>query len=65
MVAAYFNLSDRAVPIPQDSRSDRRRTVFSSEAPKYSGTRAEWSRIADLMPFECVVVGPTNLKVFI
>ncbi len=65
MVEAYFNLGDRAVPIPQDGRSDRRRTVFSSEAPKYSGTRAEWSRIADLMPFECVVVGPTNLKAFI
>jgi maltooligosyltrehalose trehalohydrolase len=62
-IRAFFNLDSCPQALP-DWRPGALRTLFSSEAEQYSGSRAEWSRITDLMPFECVVVGPAEHEAF-
>jgi maltooligosyltrehalose trehalohydrolase len=54
-VQALFNLGDRAQPLPRGL--DGAKVRFSSEWPVYGGARRETGVIADLLPFECVVLG--------
>jgi maltooligosyltrehalose trehalohydrolase len=59
-VRASFNLGDDALPVSESSEGGLR-ALFSSEAARYSGTRADLRSIIDLKPYECIVVGPPGL----
>ncbi len=60
-VRALFNLGEQSVPISQFNGCGLQ-ILFSSESPRYGGSRREWEGDAALMGFECVVVGPPSLK---
>jgi maltooligosyltrehalose trehalohydrolase len=60
-VRAYFNLTDRPQPLPQPAR-DGEKVLFCSEARRYGGGRQQTARVAELLPFECVVFGPARWK---
>ncbi len=53
-VRAYFNLSERAQPLPVDGPA----LLFSSEWSRYCGDRHESAAQNGLRPYECVVFGP-------
>ena len=55
-VRALFNFDERPHPLPAGAPG--RGILFSSEATKYGGSRADASALDELLPFECVVFGP-------
>jgi hypothetical protein len=60
---ALFNLGDRPRRLPGGVPAGAT-LLFSSEAPCYGGSRREPGRIAELLPFECVVFGPSSFPAF-
>jgi maltooligosyltrehalose trehalohydrolase len=60
---ALFNLGDRTHPLSGVVPAGTR-TLFSSEATNYGGSRREAGLIAELSPFECVVFGPPSWTAF-
>jgi maltooligosyltrehalose trehalohydrolase len=58
---AYFNLSDRAAPLPAPP-GPAEKVLFSSESSGYCGTRKRLAGVKELLPFECVATGPADWK---
>jgi maltooligosyltrehalose trehalohydrolase len=64
-VQAIFNLSGQGRPLPETLRSSTGQEVlFSSESRRHGGARADLQRVTDLLPWECVVLGPGGWKRF-
>src|SRR5262249_62178521 len=57
---AWFNLTDRPQPLPAAPGAGEA-VLFASEAGRYGGDRGP-GVVADLRPFECVVVGPADWR---
>jgi len=59
----YFNLSDQLQKLPPlEHPTGDVGLLFSSAARRYQGERTEWSPGGDLLPYECVALGPTEWK---
>ena len=57
---ACFNLSAETRPLPRPPGGNET-VAFSSEAPRYGGTRREDGGPRDeLLPYECLVIGPAS-----
>ncbi len=54
---AYFNLTDKAQPLPSTEREDRA-LLFYSESVRYHGRREPGMPWQEMWPYECVVLGP-------
>jgi maltooligosyltrehalose trehalohydrolase len=54
---AYFNLTERAQPLPH-SAGEGRTLLFSSESVCYRGSRGRGTTAEFLEPFECLTFGP-------
>jgi maltooligosyltrehalose trehalohydrolase len=61
---AFFNLSDRRQPLPEAGLRPEG-VLFSSEAGRYLGNRPAREPVADLLPHECVVLGPRSWRAFL
>lgn len=57
-VQAFFNLTkeSRPLPIPEPGQV----VLFDSEAARYQGRRADDGVASELLPWECVVFGPSS-----
>jgi maltooligosyltrehalose trehalohydrolase len=55
---AYFNLTDRNEPLPAPPGRGEV-VLFSSESSGYCGTRKDLA-VDELLPFECVAIGPAD-----
>jgi len=62
-IQAFFNFGGRCRPL-HERRSGGWAPLFSSEAARYGGGRADATRVENLLPFECVVFGPPEWKTF-
>jgi maltooligosyltrehalose trehalohydrolase len=58
---AYFNLRAESVQQPVQLR-DGERVLFSSEGSRYSGNRRPEMPVGELLPHECLVVGPAGWR---
>jgi maltooligosyltrehalose trehalohydrolase len=54
---SFFNLGDQPHPLPGGEQM-----LFSSESARYGGRRTDGRSIEDMLPFECVVFGPTRWR---
>ncbi len=61
-VQVYFNLTDRPQPYPPGEGGA---LLFTSEAARYAGGRRETGRGAELLPYECVALGPRDWRKFV
>jgi maltooligosyltrehalose trehalohydrolase len=59
---AYFNLGDRPQPLATPGGTER--ILFSSEAAVYGGSCHDLDRPAELLPYECVALGPAGWPAF-
>jgi maltooligosyltrehalose trehalohydrolase len=62
-VHAFFNLADQPQPLPAAAPRGAR-PLFSSALERYGGGRRDAGSISELLPFECVVVGPASWRSF-
>jgi maltooligosyltrehalose trehalohydrolase len=62
-IRAVFNLGDRPRRLPGMAPASS--TLFSSEAASYGGSRHHAGPVAELLPFECVVFGPSSFQAFL
>jgi len=58
---AYFNLAARAAPLPSPTGPSEK-VLFSSESSGYCGTRKKLADVKELLPFECIAIGPDEWK---
>ncbi|HYO10222.1 MAG TPA: malto-oligosyltrehalose trehalohydrolase [Tepidisphaeraceae bacterium] len=58
---AYFNLTDQRQPLPQ-RMPDEHMFLFCSESVGYGGARQQSDSVGELLPYECVVLGPTEWR---
>lgn len=63
-VQAYFNLSDRYYMYYPVGPTGGDRLLFSSEAARYHGQRGPGASLMELLPFECLVFGPSDHRAF-
>jgi maltooligosyltrehalose trehalohydrolase len=56
---AYFNLSHRPTKIPDHALDGAQKILFASESPRYGGSGPSNTTGRHLLPFECVVIGPS------
>jgi maltooligosyltrehalose trehalohydrolase len=56
---AYFNLDDQGQPLPAAPAAGEK-VLFSSEASRYGGQRAGDPPAEELLPHECLVLGPSD-----
>lgn len=61
---ALFNLSERTQPLPSGP-GPKQQFLFSSESLRYGGTRKDLGSIEQLLPAECVVLGPAAWRAFL
>jgi maltooligosyltrehalose trehalohydrolase len=55
----YLNLGKQSRPLP-DADALRQTLLFSSEASRYGGCRPAGETPGELLPFECLVLGPKD-----
>jgi maltooligosyltrehalose trehalohydrolase len=60
----YCNLTDEAQPLPARA-GDGQASLFSSEAGRYGGGREDGGGVRELLPFECVVFGPSGWERYV
>ncbi|HVG02769.1 MAG TPA: hypothetical protein VM842_07750, partial [Nitrospira sp.] len=60
-VQVFSNLTSIAQSLPM---KDWATLLFSSEASRYDGERGPASDPMQLLPFECMVFGPSNWKTY-
>jgi maltooligosyltrehalose trehalohydrolase len=58
----YFNLTDRPQPLPPAGEGQA--LLFHSEAHRYAGGRQEGTQPGQLLPYECVALGPRGWRKF-
>jgi maltooligosyltrehalose trehalohydrolase len=56
---AWFNLTAQPRPLPRPI-GPAERVLFASEATRYRGSRKDVAATTNLLPFECVAVGPAS-----
>ena len=56
---AYFNLFDRGAPLPSPPGPSEK-VLFSSEFSGYCGTRKKLADVNEMLPFECIAIGPAG-----
>jgi hypothetical protein len=59
---AYFNLADKPAPLPPGA-SKSHAVLFSSESTRHGGPRRDLNDLRELLPHECVVIGPADWPV--
>jgi maltooligosyltrehalose trehalohydrolase len=65
-VRAFFNPDGRAQPLPErTSAGQGGGLLFSSELARYGGSRQQAELPAELLPFECVVLGPSSWRALV
>ena len=64
-LTALFNLTDQPQSVAElEQASKEQQVLFSSEAPRYQGARGGNQPAKELLPYECLVLGPAAWRSF-
>lgn len=64
-LTCYFNLTDRPQSLPVSALPESHRPLFRSEQPRYGAVLESQTAADQLRPYECLVLGASNLTCFV